>query len=186
MSVIHTKRVFPYAVGPGDINWDNPENAMQEGEPYATVTREAAGMPGHVRQRFTFDLGIPTYVTLHGIRWVVRGRFEAEVAERTQVALDSLGYVDQNGELRYLSTVTWAQVTRFWTLSTVTIGRDNFAGLRWLNDNREAWSALVVEALATTTGETTTEPSTTVIDYVALEIDYTFPEFPLQVDLRIE
>lgn len=189
MSVIHTKRIYPYAVGrvdqPGRGTWIDPENAM---DPESGEVARRPAQPGsnYGYQGYMMRLEIPTMANLVAARWVVRARFESEDVDSSSISLYSIYYFDADGSLQFARLDTLAPFGRDWTTVIVdsTFGENRLVNI--LNDKKWVRSNFSIEARANNIGTISPEPTTIYVDYLALEFDYTLPEFPLQVDLRIE
>src|SRR5690606_15905161 len=98
--VIHTKRIYPYAVGslryPGRAVWIDPENAM---DPESGEVARRPAQPGspYGYQSYMMRLEIPTMANIVAARWVVRARFEAVDVDTSSISLYSFQYFDADG-----------------------------------------------------------------------------------------
>lgn len=189
MSAIITKRVYPYAVGrvdqPGRGTWIDPENAMDpDNGLYAYRFNDGSLSYGY--QSYLMKLEIPTMANIVAARWAVRGRLEAEEGELSSIMLYSMFWFDAAGALQSARLDTPGPIGTDWTTSIVDCTFGDFRLVRMLNDLREIRDFFSIEARANNASSQIPGESTIYCDWLALEFDYTLPEFPLQVDLRIE
>lgn len=188
--VVHTKRIYPYAVGrvdqPGRGTWIDPENAMDpDNGLYAYRFNDGSLSYGY--QDYLMKLEIPTMANIVAARWVVRGRLEAEEGELSSILLYAWYTLDAEGNLENLGRLdTAAPFGQDWTTSIVDVTFGENRLVNTLNERREIRDLFSIEARANNASSQIPGESTIYCDWLAIEFDYTLPEFPLNADLRLE
>jgi len=188
-SKLHTKRVYPYATGsldvPGQRGWIDPENAM---DPESGEVAKYVGQPGlsYGYQNYRMRLEIPTMANIVAARLVVRARFESVDVDSSSISLYSFHYFDADGSFRNERTDTSAYFGHEWTTVVVDVTSFGNRLVNTFNDKKWIRENFSITVRANNVGSISPEPTTIYVDYIALEFDYTLPEFPLQMDLRIE
>lgn len=189
MNNVQTKRIYPYAVGrvdqPGQGTWIDPENAMDP-ESGEVARRPAQPESNYGYQSYMMRLEIPTMANIVAARWVVRARFEAVDVDTSSISLYSFQYFDADGSIQGARLDTLAPFGHDWTTVVVDSTYGDNRLVNTFNEMKWARSNFSIEARANNIGTISPEPTTIYIDYLALEFDYTLPEFPLEMELRID
>lgn len=188
--VIHTKRVFPYSVGRVDgaliRNWDNPEGCLVPDDDQLASHLWTPNAPRFSFQPFRFSLDIPSFAVVQAIRWLTRARLESPY-EVGEVMLYEVEHMADGSFSAFRSDTSNFHGNQALSEVATPIVAGNQAFLHFLNEHREARSDFSLNVRAGVPADNPRDVEQTLwIDYIALEFDYTLPEFPLQVDLRIE
>src|SRR5690606_19275913 len=113
-------------------------------------------------------------------------RFEAVDVDSSSISLYGFQYFDADGSIQGASLGTPAYFGREWTTVVVDVTSGGNRLVNTFNEMKWARANFSISARANNVGSISPEPTTIYVDYIALEFDYTLPEFPLQMDLRIE
>lgn len=192
--MIHTKRVFPYAVGRidggGSDGWTDPENALNQSEAelafkhYLPDTSTAYAYNAYTMP----SLDIPTFATIQAIRWVTRARFNSPIEDQQGILLLYGFAISVDGQRQNHDISTANYYGNSFAVVSTEVESHSFRMRETLNANRGAWSSPwdITARMGLQTSNPRTEEQTFFCDWLALEFDYTLPEFPLSMDLRIE
>lgn len=192
MNNVQTKRICPYAVGriggeytvPSYI--ENPEAILSQNDDAYCRWLFEPGASEHKYLSLLFRVDIPQFAALQGGRFISRAVFDNATLAPVDLRLYEVHFLEGGQRTGYrIDTVNFhgAEIS---TVETVLSSLAQTRLIERLNNDRELRFKFELRFRAhLPSGSDLAETNVLSVSTLAIEIDYTLPEFPIDAELTI-